>query len=243
MILTLAYHSVSDRAYKYAVSTRMFEEQLTYLKHRGARFVKASDVNAILGTRSDRGKLFACVTFDDGLEDNYTNAFPVLEHLEIPATIFLMTSCVGKLHTDEAGLKRKFLDWDMMRYMQEGGLIEVQNHTHTHPFLTDIPDEEIAREIETAAEEIQRNLGFISRAIAYPNGRNDARVRAAVAGHCEIGFAGEGIVGDTDTPHQYAVPRITIVNNQSLLKFKALCSPWFWRLKATRNALRRALSL
>jgi peptidoglycan/xylan/chitin deacetylase (PgdA/CDA1 family) len=37
----------------------------------------------------------ACVTFDDGFRNVATAAFPLLEHRQVPATVFLVTSLVG----------------------------------------------------------------------------------------------------------------------------------------------------
>lgn len=47
------------------------------------------------------------VTFDDGYRDNYTNAFPVLNAFNIPATIFLVTGHIGQT---------KLFWWDAVAY-------------------------------------------------------------------------------------------------------------------------------
>lgn len=39
------------------------------------------------------------VTFDDGFDDNYHHAFPVLKSLDIPATIFISTGYIGQSRT------------------------------------------------------------------------------------------------------------------------------------------------
>ena len=45
---------------------------------------------------ADRSGSRAVVTFDDGYADNYSTAFPLLNSLGIPATMFVITSDVGR---------------------------------------------------------------------------------------------------------------------------------------------------
>jgi len=41
-------------------------------------------------------KRAACITFDDGYLDNYTNALPILKKYNLPATIFIATSFINR---------------------------------------------------------------------------------------------------------------------------------------------------
>ena len=93
----LTYHRVTDRvpgfpAPTWSTSPARLRKQLAGLLSRGFQPWALSDV---LQARETGVKLpggVFVVTFDDGYENNYTDALPVLEELGVPATIFLATS-------------------------------------------------------------------------------------------------------------------------------------------------------
>jgi peptidoglycan/xylan/chitin deacetylase (PgdA/CDA1 family) len=75
------------------VSRQMLERHLDWIGRR-YRFV---DLNE-LGTRlesSDSSKRVAAITFDDGYQDFYDHALPLLRRKGIPAAIFVSTDYVG----------------------------------------------------------------------------------------------------------------------------------------------------
>jgi peptidoglycan/xylan/chitin deacetylase (PgdA/CDA1 family) len=71
-----------------------FEKQLDYL----ARHYHVLSMDEFMKARQDRRAMplrTAVITFDDGWEDNYSVAFPILKRRAIPATIFLSTDYIG----------------------------------------------------------------------------------------------------------------------------------------------------
>jgi len=71
------------------VTTETFEKHLAYLKEKFT-IGSFSDI-----FRMNRFKSLCVITFDDGWEDNYTHAFPLLLKYGVPATIFLSTNMIG----------------------------------------------------------------------------------------------------------------------------------------------------
>lgn len=86
----LYYHRVNDDRDSFfpAISTSLFEREMRFV----AEHYKVVSLGGVMDhlERGSGGTVVA-VTFDDGYQDNYLNAFPVLQRYNLPATIFLTT--------------------------------------------------------------------------------------------------------------------------------------------------------
>jgi peptidoglycan/xylan/chitin deacetylase (PgdA/CDA1 family) len=95
----LAYHRVLDiadaAAFEFdleliSADAKGFRAQLDYLKRRFEP-MRLSDMLSALASGKPLPKNAVAVTFDDGYEDNYRVAFPILRELGVPATFFVST--------------------------------------------------------------------------------------------------------------------------------------------------------
>lgn len=116
-LTVLAYHRiVSDEEFaasgaKIAVSTGVseFERQMQFIKaHFSPITIEA--LQQWLQGKGDLPKRPALITFDDGYQDIYLHAMPVLEQLNIPATVFLATDYMGS---------SRMFQWDIATYCFE----------------------------------------------------------------------------------------------------------------------------
>jgi len=181
MIAILMYHRVcepklSDPRPGLCVSPEVFDAQLREIAARGYRFVTFAE----LAERTPKGKL-AVLTFDDGTEDNYHEAFPILKRHGASATVFVVTGLLGRPNAYAGSAVdggHTILTSSQVAEMAAAG-IEFGSHTCTHRSLPSLSDEELERELS----ESRRSLAAIVQrevlAIAYPYGHRDARVLAA----------------------------------------------------------------
>jgi peptidoglycan/xylan/chitin deacetylase (PgdA/CDA1 family)/CelD/BcsL family acetyltransferase involved in cellulose biosynthesis len=86
----LYYHRVNDERDPFfpAISTKLFEQEMQFV----ARHYQVVCLGELL-ERLEGGspEPVVAITFDDGYQDNYHNAFPILQRYGLPATIFLAT--------------------------------------------------------------------------------------------------------------------------------------------------------
>lgn len=158
----LMYHGIdhSDRPKTNTVSPETFSKQLEYFKKHGYKIVSLEEwVNTINQNKAFIGKT-AVLTFDDGLEDNYTQAFPILKQYNVPAIIFVVTDVVGK---------QGFLSWEQIKEMEKYGII-FGSHTRLHTYLPSLDRAEQRNQIQISKEILEGQLGHKIDFFAYPSG-------------------------------------------------------------------------
>lgn len=111
------------------------------------------------------------ISFDDGYPSHAKHARPVLAAHHWPGVLFLETGNVGN---PESGFTVA-----MVRELIAAGW-EIDSHTITHPDLTTLDDAELRRELVGSRTKIKRMFGQPAQFFAYPAGKYDAGVVAAV---------------------------------------------------------------
>ncbi|MDP8968289.1 MAG: polysaccharide deacetylase family protein, partial [Actinomycetota bacterium] len=107
-------------------------------------------------------------SFDDGHESQVRFALPVLRRERWPGVLNLTLDWVDDLGGDRA----------VARLIEAGWQIDA--HSRTHPDLTKVSAAQLADETAGARAELRRRFGVPANFFAYPSGRYDARVVAAV---------------------------------------------------------------
>ncbi len=93
--IVLMYHRVNDTSSDY---NRITVSQVHFAKHMSILQEKYNVLPLRDFLEYEGEETVVTVTFDDGFEDFYTNALPILEQYQIPAAIFVAT---GKLDTKQ----------------------------------------------------------------------------------------------------------------------------------------------
>lgn len=170
-VAVLGYHRVDDGG-PLAVGTRTFLLHMQVLDAERQRQPVLDLDDAIdrlaAGTAPRRAVV---VTFDDAWADNYTNALGHLVEHQIPATLFVPSRLLGS----PGRLSRA-----QLLEMAAAG-VSIGAHSRTHADLTACSDAELEWEARGSREDLEDLLGAPCTRFAYPIGRLDARVRAAVA--------------------------------------------------------------
>jgi peptidoglycan/xylan/chitin deacetylase (PgdA/CDA1 family) len=182
----LMYHRVTESIPgvpepTWNVTPSRFEEQLGGLLARGFEAWPLRKVLEFHQVGKPIPRRAFVVTFDDGYKCVYTQAWPILQKLNIPATIFLSTAYLDTADpfpADDwlaAGEERvptdawRILTTEQCREMQSSGLFELAAHTHTHDDFRDRPDD-LLLDLEQNRKELKERFGLQQPTFAFPFG-------------------------------------------------------------------------
>ncbi|WP_261301103.1 polysaccharide deacetylase family protein [Paenibacillus andongensis] len=91
-VVVLVYHHIDDQIQgSVTISTKLFEKQLEAMQRKGYHFISMDEFKSFKSEGTAIPDNAVLVTFDDGYKSFYTNAFPILKKMRIPAVNFVIT--------------------------------------------------------------------------------------------------------------------------------------------------------
>ena len=170
----LLYHSVPDSLNEdddilLHISKDMFYQHMLALKNEGYNSITLDEYYNYVKNDGTLPENPIALCFDDGYENNYTNAWPILKQLGMKATIFVIVSRVG-----DHEVKYPHFTWEEAIEMENSGVISIQSHSYTHPSFSDITYAETVREMRLSKYFVEKNMNKTCDYMAYPYGHTSS---------------------------------------------------------------------
>ena len=226
------YHSISEhigkeKHNKWRVKPEDFEKQMNWFYKNNW---KSFTISELVSLDKIPEKSFV-ITFDDGFEDNFTNALTILQKYNFKATIYLVPNQKTN-HWEEknTSVLSNLLNNEQILQMQNSELIEFGSHTLSHVNLSTITDEQLLNELKKSKEEVENIIKKECEAFAYPYGKFDEKIVSFVK---EVGYKNatvvkRGLLSQGDDI--FTIKRIGILGTESFFDF-------FLKITRIRNKL------
>lgn len=133
----------------------------------------------------NRGKRFACFTFDDGYLDTFTIAYPTMVKLGIPFSVYMTRDFYCGAAQPAWDLTAQMMNIEQMQEMSGNPLCTIGVHTCSHPHLSTLTADDQRREIAECKADLEKLLGREVRHLAYPHGDYNQTTVEIVS---ELGF-------------------------------------------------------
>lgn len=185
-----------------SVSPEQFEKQLQAIKDAGYTAITFKDLSLPLPEKP------IILTFDDGYDDAYGDAFPKLRKAGMRGVFYIVNEYVGKSgYANEAQVKE----------MAQGGM-EIGAHTQSHRDLSKMGESDQEKQLVESKAGLEKLLGLPVLSLCYPTGKyNDLTVKLAKkAGYTTATTTKRGIATGAaiqDSPYELKRVRVTESSN------------------------------
>ena len=169
-IPVLIYHNFrtpipyTEDVYKLFSSQENFDENVKTLLDAGYTFITLEDLYQYHKGQKGLPEKVVIITIDDGQIGCYTDAYPVLQKYQVPATIFIVNELVGT---------KDYFSWEQAKEMYDTGLVKIHCHGYQHSEYSSVGKEKLISDYKKSHQEIEEHMGEkVQKIMAYPAGKS-----------------------------------------------------------------------
>ncbi len=187
----------------------VFDAQLGYIAQNGYNPISLDTLYAALKGGQLPPKPIV-ITIDDGYEDLFYNAYPIILKYHFHVTSFIPTGLVNQGY---------YVSWAQIKQMQSSGLFSFEAHSITHPTLTALSYAAQKNEIFTSKQVLQDETGSIVNFFAYPYGASNSTTWELVREAGYFGALGTWYGTTESVGDEYYWPRVRVSGGISFPDF------------------------
>jgi peptidoglycan/xylan/chitin deacetylase (PgdA/CDA1 family) len=191
-----------------------FRGQMETLKEWGYTSIPISLLVRAIASGASLPPRPVVITFDDGYDSVYNNAYPVMKELGFTGVTYLI---VGALDSPE------YMSSEQVAELIENDW-EIGSHSMTHPHLPSVPDQ-VSYEGGYSKSRLEQDYGVEVTTFAYPYGEIDPFVVDKIAEYAYLAAVGLGIQYTHGLDSLYYLSRIEIKTGIGLSAFASML-PW-----------------
>jgi len=162
---------------------RRFAAQMGLLKRLRYNVLSMDQVLACLAREQPIPPRAVALTFDDGYENFYEYAFPVLHRYEFPAMVYLITDLIGQpsaWFAQEGRDTPLLMGVERIRQLRSAG-IDFGSHGATHRKLAEVDADSLHDEVFRSKQQLEALLDEAVDHFCYPYGSHNLAAAEAVA--------------------------------------------------------------
>ena len=212
----LMYHSVSNDNNPMSISVEKFKKQMKLMKLLGYKSINLKDLS-----NSINHKTFI-ITFDDGYENVYLNALPIIKELNLCATCFFVSGYVDKYNIwDEKKDKYKKLKLMNEKQILEWSLngLEIGSHSAEHKNLKEISYSDKIYQISEPKKYFKEKFDIDVQSFSYPYGSFDDESVKIVRENYKYAVTTNRSRYKISKFDHIKLPRVPISNKDNIFKF------------------------
>ena len=200
---------------RYVLSAKEFESQMKAIASLGMKGVSVSEALKFAAPA-------VAITFDDGCETDLLTAAPIFKSLSFGATFYAVAGFIGQ---------PGYLSSAQLRELRDAGF-EIGCHSMTHPYLSDIDDAALDREIAGAKAALEQMIGAAVEHFSCPGGRYDSRTMTVAKAAGFRTLATSVPRANTPSTDVYSLGRVAITRGLAEDTFNAIArGDSLWKLQ------------
>ncbi len=215
-VAILGYHAIlpsklNEKGTELTIDAEKFEEQLKYLKNHNYKTLTLDEYYCWKNKKCKKPHNSVLITFDDGYQNNYEYAFPLLKEYNMNAVVFYIGN---NAYTDGNGfMNLETIEKSKVEYPN----VEFASHTYSR-------HQNDAKEYDEVVEDINKMKEILdTKYFAYPHGNyTDDYIKALKDNGYIMAFTfgpGKEHRKSTINDDNYKIPRLNISKSMPMWKF------------------------